>query len=347
MQRMNPEVDAYLENAGAWREETALLRSIILGCGLTEELKWGKPCYTFGGSNILVIQGFKDHCSLMFCKGALLKDPAGILKKPGENTQAARRIEFTAAKEITKLKSTVKAYIHEAIAAEKAGLEVDFKKEPEPIPEELRRKWKETPGLKAAFEALTPGRRRAYILHFSAAKQSKTREARIDKHIQDILAGKGLNDRPTGTAAKKTKPPKISGKDEIVLLSGGNPQIPKGDGDAPVQAYIAAMPGWKSDLGKRLDALIVRAVPDVRKAVKWNSPFYGIEGRGFFVSFHVLTRSVKITFFAGTSLDPVPPGGTERSKEARWIDIHENEGLDEKQMAGWIRQAAALPGWTP
>lgn len=138
-----------------------------------------------------------------------------------------------------------------------------------------------------------------------------------------------------------------AGKKGVVLLSGGNPQIAKGDGDAPVQAYIAAMPGWKHDLGKRLDEIIVRNVPGVRKAVKWNSPFYGMEGRGWFLSFHVFTRYVKVTFFSGTSLRPVPPGGTERSKDARWIDIHEGDGLDEEQMAAWVKQAAALPGWIP
>lgn len=149
--------------------------------------------------------------------------------------------------------------------------------------------------------------------------------------------------------ASEAKPSQVreGEKDAVVLLSGGNPQIAKGDGDAPVQAYIAAMPGWKSDLGKRLDALIVRNVPNVRKAVKWNSPFYGIEGQGWFLSFHVFTRYVKVTFFRGTSLRPVPPGGTERSKDARWIDIHEGDELDEAQMARWVKQAAALPGWVP
>ena len=135
--------------------------------------------------------------------------------------------------------------------------------------------------------------------------------------------------------------------DGVVLLSGGNPQNAKGDGDGPVQAYIAAMPGWKSDLGKRLDALIVRTVPEVKKAVKWNSPFYGVEGQGWFLSFHVLTRYVKVTFFQGMSLEPIPPGGTERSGDARWIDIYEDDGLDEAQMAAWIKQAAAIPGWIP
>lgn len=141
--------------------------------------------------------------------------------------------------------------------------------------------------------------------------------------------------------------PKAGGKSDVVLLSGGNPQIAKADGDAPVQAYIAAMPGWKSDLGKRLDALIVRSVPGVCKAVKWNSPFYGIEGRGWFLSFHVFTRYVKVTFLCGASLQPVPPGGTPKSKDARWIDIHEADCLDETQMTAWVNQAAALPGWVP
>jgi hypothetical protein len=131
---------------------------------------------------------------------------------------------------------------------------------------------------------------------------------------------------------------------DVVLLSGGNPQIAKADGDAPVQAYIAAMPGWKREVGQRLDALIVRNVPGVRKAVKWNSPFYGAPGKGWSVSFHVFARAVKVTFFQGTSLRPPPPGGV--SKEARWIDVHEDD-LDEAQIAKWVKQAAALPGWVP
>jgi len=145
--------------------------------------------------------------------------------------------------------------------------------------------------------------------------------------------------------AARAKP--ASGKQgkKVVLLSGGNPQIAKGDGDAPVKAYIAAMPGWKRDMGKRLDAIIVRNAPKLRKAVRWNSPFYGTEARGWFLSIHVLTRYVKVTFFAGTSLRPVPPGGTPKSKDTRWIDIYEDDPLDEAQMAGWVKQAAALPGW--
>ena len=144
------------------------------------------------------------------------------------------------------------------------------------------------------------------------------------------------------TSAAKAKPAQ-----SVKLLSGGNPQIAKADGYAPVQAYIAAMPGWKHDVGARLDALIVRAVPNVCKAVKWNSPLYGMDGQGWFVSFHVLTRYVKLTFFQGLLLDPVPPGGTERSKNARWIDIHEKDVLDEDQLEVWVKQAAAIPGWKP
>jgi hypothetical protein len=154
----------------------------------------------------------------------------------------------------------------------------------------------------------------------------------------------------TRSTSKSRSAPKAGGKarpaasDDVVLLAGGNPRIAKADGDAPVQAYIAAMPGWKRDIGERLDALIARIVPGVRKAVKWNSPFYGVEGQGWFLGFHVFARYVKVTFFRGTSLRPVPPGGT--SKEARWIDVHEDD-LDEAQLARWVKQAAALPGWVP
>jgi hypothetical protein len=152
----------------------------------------------------------------------------------------------------------------------------------------------------------------------------------------------GAKARP---GASKAKPTKVRKGKNVVLLSGGNPQIAKADGDAPVQAYIAAMPGWKRDVGKRLDALIVQNVPNVRKAVKWNSPFYGIEGQGWFLSFHVFTRYVKVGFFRGRSLRPVPPGRTPNSKDARWIDIHEGDELDEAQLATWVKQAASLPGW--
>jgi len=186
--------EAFFREARPWQEEMRRLRRIILGCGLTEELKWGKPCYTFRESNILIIQPFKEYCALMFCQGALLKDPAGLLKRPGEHTQAGRQLRFTQAREIVRMESVVRAYIREAVAAEKAGLKVAYKKTPEPMPEALQAKLEASPALKTAFYALTPGRQRAYILYFSGAKQSKTREARVEKYRRQILSGRGLND---------------------------------------------------------------------------------------------------------------------------------------------------------
>jgi uncharacterized protein YdeI (YjbR/CyaY-like superfamily) len=194
MNKKNPKVDAYINEALAWREETKALRAIILGCGLNEELKWNKPCYTLQESNIVIIQGFKEYCALMFCKGSLLKDTKRILKRPGEYTQAARQIRFISAGEIVAMKSIVRAYILEAIDAEKAGLKVVFKKNPEPIPDELQKKLDEIPGFKSAFQALTPGRQRAYILFVSAAKQSMTRDSRVRKCMPRILSGKGMTD---------------------------------------------------------------------------------------------------------------------------------------------------------
>jgi len=172
------------------------LRMIILDCQLTEELKWVKPCYTFQKSNIVIIIPLKEYCALMFCKGALLNDANGILIKPGENTQAGRWIKFSSVREIVEMETILKAYIHEAIEVEKAGLKVNFKKNTELIfPEEFQNKLDENPALKTAFDALTPGRQRAYNLYFSAAKQSKTRESRVEKCVRQILNGKGLDDQ--------------------------------------------------------------------------------------------------------------------------------------------------------
>ena len=193
--KRNPKVDGYLRKAKKWQEEFEKLRMIILDCGLTEELKWGHPCYTFQKSNIVLIHGFKEYCALLFFKGALLNDPNGILIQQTENVQAARQIRFTNVREIVEMEPILKAYIHEAIEVEKAGLKVNFKKNPEfIIPEEFQNKLDEIPALKTAFDALTPGRQRGYILYFSAAKQSKTRESRIEKWMQQILNGKGLDD---------------------------------------------------------------------------------------------------------------------------------------------------------
>jgi len=195
MNRMNPKVEFFFSKAKKWREEFKKLRMIILDCPLTEELKWGKPCYTFQKSNIVIIHGFKEYCALLFMKGALLKDANGILIQQTENVQAARQIRFTHVREIVESESILKAYIYEAIEVEKAGLKVNFKKNAELIfPEEFQNKLDENPALKTAFDALTPGRQRAYHLYFSAPKQSKTRESRVEKCMQQILHGKGLND---------------------------------------------------------------------------------------------------------------------------------------------------------
>ncbi|MDR0139536.1 YdeI family protein [Metabacillus idriensis] len=192
---MNPKVDEFLSKAKKWQEEFEKLRMIILDCQLTEELKWGVPCYTFEKKNIVLMHGFKEYCALLFHKGSLLKDSQGILIQQTENVQAARQIRFTNVQEIAEMETTLKAYIEEAIEVEKAGLVVDYKKNTELIiPEEFQTKIDENPALKMAFEALTPGRQRAYILYFSQAKQSKTRESRVEKYIQQILGGKGLND---------------------------------------------------------------------------------------------------------------------------------------------------------
>jgi uncharacterized protein YdeI (YjbR/CyaY-like superfamily) len=193
---MNPKVDVYLSKAQKWQEELKKLRMILLDYGLTEELKWRAPCYTFQKSNIVIIQGFKEYCALMFFKGALLNDANGILIKPGENTQAGRQIRFTNVREIVEMETILKAYIYEAIEVEKTGLKVNFKKNTELIiPEEFQNKLDEIPAMKTAFDALTPGRQRAYNIYFSEPKQSKTRESRVEKCMQQILNGKGLNDR--------------------------------------------------------------------------------------------------------------------------------------------------------
>jgi uncharacterized protein YdeI (YjbR/CyaY-like superfamily) len=193
---MNPKVDGFLKRAKQWREEMAKLRMICLDRGLTEELRWGKPCYTFQKGNIVLIHGFKDYCALLLFKGALLKDTKGILIQQTQNVQAARQIRFTNVREIVELEPILKAYISEAIEVEKAGLRVNYKRTSEfVIPEEFQNKLDEIPALKKAFAALTPGRQRGYILYFSALKQSKTRESRVEKCMQQILNGKGLNDQ--------------------------------------------------------------------------------------------------------------------------------------------------------
>ena len=188
-------VDDFIAHAPKWQEEFRLLRTILLDCSLTEEIKWGKPCYTFQASNIVIMQGFKEYCALLFVKGALLPDPQTILIRQTEHVQAARQIRFTSTDEIMALQAILKTYILEAIEVEKAGLKVEYKETEEfPIPEEVEAAFQEDPALQIAFKALTPGRQRAYLLYFSAPKQAKTRIARIEKYRPQILTGKGLND---------------------------------------------------------------------------------------------------------------------------------------------------------
>ena len=195
MNKMNPKVDGLLKKAGKWQEEFETLREIVLDLPLTEEVKWGQACYTWDGKNVVLIHGFKEYCALLFFKGALLKDPQGILIQQTENVQAGRQIRFTNVRDIVAMKPVLKSYIQEAIAAEKAGLKVKLKKTSDfKIPEEFQNKLDEIPALKKAFAALTPGRQRGYLFYFSQAKQSKTREARVEKYIPLILKGKGLDD---------------------------------------------------------------------------------------------------------------------------------------------------------
>jgi uncharacterized protein YdeI (YjbR/CyaY-like superfamily) len=197
---MNPKVDDFFIKAEKWQEELEKLRMICLDCGLTEELKWDQPCYTFQQRNIVIIGELKESCALSFFKGALLEDANGILLKPGEHTQSGRWIKFTSVREIAEMEPTLKAYIYEAIEVEKAGLNVILKTTADYIiPEEFQHKLDAIPALKTAFNALTPGRQRAYLLYFSAPKQSKTRESRVEKYIPQILSGKGLNDEYRAT----------------------------------------------------------------------------------------------------------------------------------------------------
>ncbi|MET3194828.1 YdeI family protein [Bacillus sp. OAE603] len=193
--KLHPKVDAFLSKAKNWQEEFENLRRIVLDCNLTEEFKWMHPCYTFEDKNIVLIHGFKEYCALLFHKGALLKDEKGILIQQTENVQSARQIRFTNVQQIIDMEEILKAYIYEAIEVEKSGLEVEFKKNTEYIvPEEFQVKLDEMPELKTAFEELTPGRQRAYLLYFAAPKQSKTRVSRVEKYIPQILDGKGLKD---------------------------------------------------------------------------------------------------------------------------------------------------------
>lgn len=192
---MNPKIDEFIDRATKWQKEFEKLRDIVLACDLTEELKWGQPCYSYQKSNIVLIHGFKDYCALLFFKGSLLNDPSGILIQQTRNVQVARQIRFTNLKEITKLAKVIKSYIYEAIEIERAGLKPKLKKTADfKVVEEFQKKLDKRPALRTAFEKLTPGRQKGYLLYFASAKQAKTRESRIEKYIPEILKGKGLDD---------------------------------------------------------------------------------------------------------------------------------------------------------
>lgn len=191
----NPKVDAYIAREQAWKDEFVALRAILRTCGLRKDFKWGHPCYAMDKTNIVLMHGFRDYCALLFFKGALMKDPAGILVQQTENVQAARQVRFADAESIERMANVVKSYVEEAIAVEKAGLKVERRQTGDyPVPEEFRTRLEQHSGLRTAFEALTPGRQRAYLLHFSGAKQATTRTARVEKSIPNILAGKGLGE---------------------------------------------------------------------------------------------------------------------------------------------------------
>ncbi len=220
-------------------------------------------------------------------------------------------------------------------------------KQPTELVEELQNRLDGNPKLAEAFAALTPGRQREYNFHIAQAKQAKTRESRIDKCVPKILAGLGfreLDDDGKAKLSAKMKAKKKAAGDGPVLLSGGNPQIPKGDGPEPVNAYLDAMPGWKQGVGRELDALIERVVPEVRRAVRWNSPFYGVEGRGWFASYHCFDRYIKVTFLKGSQLDPEPPESS-KDPDARYAHIYKGAEIDVSAFEGWMRQAAAIDGW--
>ena len=196
MTKTDPKVDEYVARATRWQDEITQLRAILLDCGLEEALKWMKPCYGFQGGNLAIIQPFKEHCSLMFFKGSRLDDPKGVLVRPGANSQAGMRVEFTSSTDVDRLEPTVRDFIRQAVELEEAGVDVDFKaKHNLELPEELTARLAADPDLAAAFQALTPGRRRGYVLHISGAKQSKTRAARVEKAAPKILAGRGFNER--------------------------------------------------------------------------------------------------------------------------------------------------------
>ena len=305
-------IDQRIRDLGGWRGQTlARMRALILEAvpEVTEEWKWrGTPVWSHHGI-VCTGEAYTKVVKLTFARGASIPDPSRLFNSSLEgNTR--RAIDIHEGEEVDA--GAFEALVKAAVAQNGSPAKQRLKAPAGPV--------------------RMPGK---------AKPKTTSRASKPRKSATKSKAG--ANGKP---GASEAKPIKVRrGEKGVVLLSGGNPQIAKADGDAPVQAYIAGMPGWKRDLGKRLDALIVRNVPDVRKAMKWNSPLYGIEGRGWFLGVHTFTHYVKVAFFRGMSLRPVPPGAS-KDKDTRYVDLHEDE-LDEAQMATWVKQAAALPGWVP
>jgi hypothetical protein len=308
-------LDQRIRSLGGWRAETlAEVRRIIHEADpeIIEERKWIKPSNPSGvpvwshAGIVCTGEVYSQVVKLTFARGASIKDPRGLFNSSLEgNTRRAIDIREGDVLDAKAFKALVQAAVAENLRSSAPKSQSQKSQSPK-------------------------------------SPSPKSRSPKSQSPKSKSLPKAGAKAKPGVHEAKRIK---VREGEKVVVLSGGNPRIAKADGDAPVQAYIAAMPLGKRDIGKRLDALIVGNVPKVRKAVKWNSPFYGIEGQGWFLSFHVFTHYVKVSFFRGTSLRPVPPGGT--GKDARWIDIREGDQLDEAQMATWVKQAAKLPGWAP
>ncbi|MGH9549749.1 MAG: DUF1801 domain-containing protein, partial [Terriglobales bacterium] len=307
-------IDQRIRSQGDWRAETlSALRRLIHEADpeIVEERKWvkatnptGVPVWSRAGI-VCTGETYKQVVKLTFARGVSLEDPRGLFNSSLEgNTRRAIDIQEGELLDAKALKALIQAAVAE--------------------------------NLRSTSSKSTSAKSTVPKSHSSRSQPSK---------LQPLKAGaKAKPSVNAKSSAREAKPIKASKREQVVLLSGGNPQIAKADGDAPVQAYIAAMPGWKHDLGKRLDSLIMRSVPNVRKAVKWNTPFYGIEGQGWFLGFHCMTKYIKVAFFRGTSLRPVPPGKS-KQKEVRYFDIHEGDEFNEAQFAAWVKQASQLPGW--
>ena len=338
----HPDVDEYISHRTTWQREIKALRKIFLAQGLDEALKWNKPTYQYNSHNLIVIQPFKDYVALLFCKGMLLKDPSKSLVKTGPNTRVGRQLRFSKLDEIKEQTKTIRNLAEQSKGIASEGKQAPKSKSKLSLPDDIAKELSKRPKLKKAFDALTPGRQRSYQFHFAGAKQSATRLRRLEVCVDKIMAGLGYNER----VASAKKEPKMdrSKTSQPKLLSGDNPQIPKGDGIASIESYLDAIPGWKQDVAKRIHGLILDAAPKCDMAIRWNSPFYGTKKLGWFVSYHCFLKYIKVTFFAGHALKPPPPI-TSKDLKVRYLHVSLDEPLDEKQFKAWVKRAKSLEGW--